>query len=274
MSKTDYSGWFLLSDLDGTLIDSHDRVSEENKAAIRCFTENGGKFGIATGRTQFTLGGFTKGLSINAPCVLYNGAAVYDIDADRFIAMRTLDKNSALPFAEMALARFPRAVVELFTPDMLNILSDGAADDPKILSDAMPHRYCSAAELNDKEWLKVLYNAPADYLAGPADAAMKLPEAELFELFYSGDTYFEILDKGASKGSGLRTIAALPQFKGMKFAAIGDHDNDSYMLKEADLAVAVANASPLCQEAAAVIGKSNDEDALADLIHNIIPRFL
>ncbi len=274
MNKPDYSSWFLLSDLDGTLINSSDSVSDENKEAVRVFTENGGRFGIATGRTQFTLSSFTQGLSINAPCVLYNGAGVFDLHSGKWISQQRLNKKAALPIIDMALARFPLAVVELFTPDMLNILSAGKTDDPKIISDGMPHKYTTAEELASQDWLKVLFNAPAEYLAGPAEAALECETAKYFELFYSGDTYFEILHKGASKGSGLRSIARRPEFKGMRFAAIGDHDNDSYMLKEADLGIAVANASPLCRSAAGLIGKSNDENAVADAIYNIIPKFL
>ena len=39
-----YDGYYLYSDMDGTLLDDDKRVSEENRAAIRSFVEQGGRF--------------------------------------------------------------------------------------------------------------------------------------------------------------------------------------------------------------------------------------
>ena len=90
MKAADYSGWYLLSDMDGTLIDSQGSTSEGNRRAIKTFTEGGGLFGIATGRAPNNLGDYLEGLPINAPCVFYNGGAVYDLknsdkDSDTYI---------------------------------------------------------------------------------------------------------------------------------------------------------------------------------------------
>ncbi|MGE5677222.1 MAG: HAD family hydrolase, partial [Pseudomonadota bacterium] len=67
-----YTGYLIASDLDGTLIDSSQSISENNIAAITEFTKQGGFFAVATGRTEITALPYMKLLPINCPCILYN----------------------------------------------------------------------------------------------------------------------------------------------------------------------------------------------------------
>ena len=52
--------------------------------------------------------------------------------------------------------------------------------------------------------------------------------------------------------------------------AIGDSDNDLSMLRMAGLGVAMANAAPQIQQAAAVCTGSNAEDGVAQAIYRYI----
>ena len=45
-----FDGYLLVSDMDGTLLNSKGKLSEENKRAIEYFVDNGGQFTLATGR--------------------------------------------------------------------------------------------------------------------------------------------------------------------------------------------------------------------------------
>ncbi|MEI8201182.1 MAG: HAD hydrolase family protein [Eubacteriales bacterium] len=73
----------LLSDLDGTLLDSSSKVSVENQQAIKTFIAQGGHFGIATGRSQLNAVAFLDHVEINTPSILYNGCALYDFEAKK-----------------------------------------------------------------------------------------------------------------------------------------------------------------------------------------------
>lgn len=53
--------------------------------------------------------------------------------------------------------------------------------------------------------------------------------------------------------------------------AVGDYTNDLELLQEADVAVAVANALPEVKQVADHVICSNDEDAIAYLIDELIP---
>ena len=43
-----FSGYIIVSDMDGTLLNSKGKLSDENINAIKYFVNNGGKFTLAT----------------------------------------------------------------------------------------------------------------------------------------------------------------------------------------------------------------------------------
>lgn len=87
----------FFSDYDDTLYSHHLEVSAENKAAIRYFIQEGGRFSIATGRAHrtFTPQIAKEGLEFNAPVVLSNGAAIYDYSQDRYLVRTQLGGGNA-----------------------------------------------------------------------------------------------------------------------------------------------------------------------------------
>lgn len=84
---------YLFSDMDGTLIGSDHAVSAENAAAIRTFVSRGGHFSVATGRSPEIALPFLHGIPLNAPAILYNGAAVYDFEAGAFLHKQLLSET-------------------------------------------------------------------------------------------------------------------------------------------------------------------------------------
>ena len=78
----------IASDLDGTLLNEHGQVSQENANAIKKAIDNGIKFVVATGRS---LTAATKPLEkagiTNCPIICLNGAQTYD---DEQILLRSV----------------------------------------------------------------------------------------------------------------------------------------------------------------------------------------
>ncbi|MBD9118889.1 MAG: hydrolase, partial [Clostridiales bacterium] len=82
-----FDGVLLLSDFDNTLVYTEPALvagepllslTAENREALESFTAQGGHFAVATGRALAAFQAIAPGLPINTPCVLCNGAALYD----------------------------------------------------------------------------------------------------------------------------------------------------------------------------------------------------
>ena len=81
----------------------------------------------------------------------------------------------------------------------------------------------------------------------------------------------EISAPGITKASGLAALAESRGIDQQAVAAVGDMPNDVPMLQWAGRSYAVANAHPTAKAAAdTVLAESNDEDAVARLIHRLI----
>ena len=98
---------FLISDLDGTLLDRNKKIPSNALDAVRRFVNQGGLFTVATGRTEDTCRLATDILPINAPVILYNGAAVMELKTKQVIYQRTLDGKAFRPMVRELMERFP-----------------------------------------------------------------------------------------------------------------------------------------------------------------------
>ena len=72
-----------------------------------------------------------------------------------------------------------------------------------------------------------------------------------------------------SKGVAVRKLAEHLGIDERDTVAVGDYDNDAAMLRAAGVGIAVSNASPAAKAAADVITVSNEEHAIAKIIHDI-----
>ena len=95
------------------------------------------------------------------------------------------------------------------------------------------------------------------------------PYYHLFDYIKSDREYFEILPKGASKGTLLEKIAELHGIEMKNTIVAGDNDNDVSMLEIAGVGVAVSNASPAAKKAANYHTVSNEEHAIAKIVEDL-----
>lgn len=107
----------LVSDLDGTLLDSKQQISAENLEAISTFKENGGIFTIATGRMEKAAIPYIEQLGINIPVILYNGAIIYDpINKKRIVEKHLTSPGNVLRTIN-SLSKFDNVAVLIYQGD-------------------------------------------------------------------------------------------------------------------------------------------------------------
>jgi HAD superfamily hydrolase (TIGR01484 family) len=108
-----FSGYLLVSDLDGTLFGENHTIPENNIKAINYFIENGGYFTVATGRGIVACEMLIKSLPKNAPGILFNGAVLYDFNKEEIIkesGINTKNGKSLLMDINKAFPEIPTVV--------------------------------------------------------------------------------------------------------------------------------------------------------------------
>lgn len=89
---------YIFADIDGTLGIGGIGIPEKNRQAIRNFVEEGGKFGVCTGRSPGSVKGFIGDIPINTLSVINGGCALYDFQKDKYLDELCVEEN-ALQFA-------------------------------------------------------------------------------------------------------------------------------------------------------------------------------
>lgn len=267
-----YEKFVIMTDMDGTLIGKNQRVSERNKDAIRHFTAQGGSFGAATGRTQKNSAPFMEGLAINAPCIFYNGGALFDWTRQTFLRTRPMAAPGLAAFVQDCLRICPALCVQVFTAERLYVVSAPENHDAVMLAEKQEFVEASLDEVRALPWLKILLrDRRENLLVCEAVAKAQGLGAEL-DCFFSSPFYLEFVGKDVSKGHMLTEMRKLPTYQGKFFIAVGDFYNDIEMLKRADCGIAPSNAQPEVKATADLIAPvSCDEDLLAYIVEKVIP---
>jgi len=268
-----YDGILICTDLDGTLSDKNGIISKENAEAIRYFKANGGKFTLSTGRSApFFMGDNTvfarSGLEFlpNVPVVTHNGASVFDFEKMEYIY------SVPLPGDEIEKTILKKACAE---DEVEYVFISGENADSISIIRRCEHDDFEKAVLechgdkNNKLYKLVFCVKTEEYAKHMRDKFR-----EFFESYgrYSVNRTWkvgvEVLKDNATKGVAVNWLRN--HIGGIKHVVcIGDFENDVTMIKEADLGIAVGNASEELKACADIITVTNAEHALAKTIYDL-----
>ena len=266
----------VATDVDGTLLRSDGTVSDRTRKALRAATDAGLLVAYVTGRPPRWIDALVEATGHVGVAVGANGAVLYDVAAERVISAHHLPAGQALELAEELRAMFPEVgfAVEY---------GDGFAAEPGYHHDwdinPSTDRYGNAipaplvgelARIVDRPVLKLLAkDAAADADAFLA-AAIEVVGDRATITHSSSFGLLEISAPGVTKATGLAELAESHGIAPHEVLAVGDMPNDVPMLQWAGRSYAVANAHPAVIEVAGAVVDSNDDDAVAALIEELL----
>lgn len=264
-----YDKKILLSDMDGTLLDTDSKISSKNQTAIYDFTSQGGLFGVATGRSPLNAKPYLKDIEINIPCILYNGCALYDYAEEKYLELYNLPREKLTDYLRACLSEFRNVVIQVYSTEANHIISPEMSIDEDTVLNHQPYEFCNLDDIRDKEWIKILFSGKRDDLLAIESRIKDFDLHEEINWVFSSDKYLEFLPPNVTKGSMLSRLREI-MGADYKIFAVGDYDNDKEMLAAADVGIATANARPCLKAAADAITVSNNESAIENIIYNMI----
>ena len=257
-----FRGKMLVTDMDGTLLDSKSRISEANQRAIKRFIAGGGLFTVATGRMFKAVEPYLPVLPMNIPAIVYNGAAIYDFSTNKILWQNCLPDNLE-NVAEDIIGQFPGAGLEVFHGEDLYLPAQNEETAKHAIREGF-HPISACLKDIPKPWFKMLVASKPEQLLEVEEFLKNRPEE--FNSVYSEPQFLELLDKSVSKGSALKRLAEMLNFPCDCIVVVGDNRNDIDMLKAAGTGIAVANAHRDTAGVADIICSHHDQDALAEVI--------
>ena len=277
-----FSDILLTVDYDRTLTATDSTIPQRNLEAIRYFMDNGGTFTVNTGRSLPMTKVFRDIVPVNAPLLLYNGSAAYDLNENALSFCHEIQMDMWKTI-RACLELFPDLTVEVQGVDAHYRFTENPAWDA--FSD---HNHCArgfarpgddlGAFLKFSVYGEIRDVTVADLYNGTPEERARIDEAEAIlnerfgpkcEVFRAATRIIDVHAKGVSK---IRSARELQARLGKKIlVCVGDAHNDLPMLEGADYAFVPSDAaladrfSNVCE-----CGKG----AVADVIYKKIPEIL
>ena len=260
----------IVTDVDGTLLDSNHQLPEANAAVLKEAAEKGIKIAVATGKTHGSVKNTIEQLGIPVYGIYLQGLMIMDADG-RVYSQQSLHPDIArqvITFAEergFALIAFSgsrtltRQITDLirdYTVPYHEPLPELVGPLQNILWTTPVHKLIALGEPRAVTGLRWQLNT---MLSGKA----KITQAGI-------PFMVEILPPGGGKASALKTLLKELHIAPENVLALGDAENDIEMLQMAGVGVALGNADDKTKAAANHVAASNDEGGFADAIKQFV----
>jgi 5-amino-6-(5-phospho-D-ribitylamino)uracil phosphatase len=271
----------LAIDIDGTLVNSRDELTEVTRQALRRACAAGLKIVLATGRRYSRALPLVEPLGLDVPLVTASGALI----------------KHPLNHCTLYRAEFERRLL----CDLLAVI-ERRGFEAVLYADSYHEGfdfYCERLEVERPEladylalnpdchrlWPELMRDPPDGVFAGFStgtreemddlhqELQRELP-GRLYTHVLRSPRYIgymcEIAPFGVTKWSGIQRVAAEWGIAPHEMCAVGDDVNDIPMIEAAGIGIAMGNASPEVKAAADFIAPTHDQDGLAAVVDFLI----
>ena len=269
-----FDGILFLSDFDNTILYTAGAMKnggvcpempERNLQANRYFMDEGGYFGVATGRAMVAFAQYVSMVPTNVPTLVNNGGSVYDYHTGEYVETLFLGESSRAHIAAVLEAN-PKISVELFYPGTLvQVFRESCWNQRHFEVTHVPYQVVPdlSAEFVKMPLSKVLFLGETEDLKRAKEFIDAQPWREDYEMIFSSDYLLELAARGAEKGAAAKRM--MKRLGCKKLVCAGDHLNDLSMLMEADYAFCPSNAVDEVRANAEVVCHCQD-GAIADMV--------
>jgi Cof subfamily protein (haloacid dehalogenase superfamily) len=258
-------------DLDGTLFDSRQQISEKSKIAVRKAQESGIQTAIVTGRGRAGAEMALDMLGMDMPYISSAGSLIcagknkevisartFQIDEELIRIVKFVRENNSGLIADSLKGNW------WFGPDEL-----GESLDPMTAAYAWQSQRTFHPEIDFcQPMLKITLIADHEILQrAETNLCANCPT---LQHVYAGMRYIDLTARGVNKGTAIEILANHLNLHSSEIAAIGDQPIDLSMFEYCGLSVAMENAHDSVKKAAHWTAPSNDSDGVAWVLEKIL----
>lgn len=280
----------IVSDLDGTFLNSEHEVIPENVEALKAAQDKGLEIALATGRNYGNALALCQQVGLRPHIISNNGAFVYDKNGDQIKAIG-LDKGhikGALDWLECRKyfytvctdhhAYMPTNSHMIMTSDYANAVSRIDEMAPEAFQERVSNFLAADHVVFVDNFNQILEQ---DLVFGSISAIthdcdkLRLGREyfghyEGMAMTIAGKDIFEMIHPSVSKGNALEHLTAHLGVTLDDVMAFGDNYNDISMLGKVGISVAVANAEEDVKKICKYVSLSNDEKGVAYMIDKML----
>lgn len=259
-------------DIDGTILDSDSKLSEDNIKAIRDLESTGVRVVLASGRVFKSVLYFANKICAN-PCIIANNGAILGSDYDNLFFERAIEDSDLDRLYNLAIENdldFHFYDLDTYYSNKLNV------EKLKHLRKEKDNEYTTNILISDdplKELRSKKHKAYKFQINKLNDHPLrceeikKLVRDEFSDRLYMTSSFggvLELMSKGVSKFDTLLTLADKLGLSKENIASIGDGLNDLEMIEGSKLSFAMGNGRKELKEIASHIVSDNNSGAIRE----------
>jgi Cof subfamily protein (haloacid dehalogenase superfamily) len=273
----------LAIDLDGTTLLPDTTLGERTCACLKKLISEGMQIIISTGRAVESAECYRSAIGAQGPMVFFNGAEVVDVPSGKLLYINQIEKD-VIGYG-IDIARSLDVHYQIYLP--AGISPDTGKEDSGIKNETLLiEKECPEALLyyNHTGIVPVIRDlkktaALADlkgcikgmFIADPSlhdeiRQRMYGRFGDSISVFRSFSTFLEVINKGVSKGEGLKIAMRHRGLKPEEVIAFGDEENDLSMFSAVGFSAAPENAREKIRQAAGIVYGSTAEEGLASFL--------
>lgn len=256
----------VFSDVDGTILDSEHRVTPRTAEASHALTRAGVSLVLVSARMPEALASIRSDLGCTGPTICYSGAYVLDADGSELLS-RPMSLESALRLRSFVSSNLPHVTCMAYGYHTWVVES---RKDPRVLREERIVGVESVEGTLEEHFSGrglhklLLVGEPEDIELAECEVGQAFPDLSAVR---SSPILCEVMDGGASKTEGIRTVCDHLGVSMTDVLAIGDGRNDIDMLRAVSHSWAMANASGEVKDAATqVTAMDNNHDGFAETV--------
>ncbi|OZC96298.1 haloacid dehalogenase [Rhodococcus sp. 06-235-1A] len=264
----------VATDLDGTLLRSDRTISARTAAAMAAADAAGIRVVWATARARHSIDELAASCGFRGTAIGANGAVVLDLadGTPRIVGTRFVPAETVASAKSVVRSLVPG--VTFATVGATRFVAEAQYAELCVFADH--HRHPHEMELSDHGLsadIEPTVKIVARHRDTPSEALYELVAAagvDGVELTHSGAPYIEMSAAGVSKATALQELCERWGTASDSVAAVGDARNDLPMLVWAGTALCPSNASEPVRAVADRVLESNDDDAVARYLEELV----
>lgn len=256
----------VFSDLDGTLLNESNNISEETIKMAEKLKEKNIKFFIATGRSYLAMKRFYEQLNLDTEIINYNGGVIHNSKGEKLFEL-TLDDTIARELIQYGRENnlyFHGFSNEKWYLETYNETAKAYAEKSQLKENII--NFDNMEELNFNKFMFI--NSP-EKTQEINSYIMKKYKNTIYKGL-SSPTFLEIMNPHVSKGNGIRFLLEKYGFSSDEVMAFGDAENDLEMLSAVKYGVAMENANDIVKSKVSFIAPKNTDNGVYKFISNFL----
>lgn len=236
--------YVFLSDIDGTLLRRDAPLTQEVIEAAHSFTDRGGLLSVCTGRSLPAAVGVARAIGVNAPSILYGGAAIYDFRTERYLYAQSF-RWDVMQAVRSVLDAYDDISMQVFTLEDVFVLRRNRRLNELGVQEENVNPLSAPEDVSGQILKLVMCCEDPSHL----EDCRKFFPPEFCHFAFASRTFVDVVATGFGKGEAMERLSQLLDVPFSRFFSAGDAFTDLPMLRASGISFAPENALPSVKEA-------------------------